>query len=142
MACSTILNTQSYWCFPKENEMCGRFALSLDPADLADAFPEYAFPAGFSPRFNIAPTQPVLVLPNDGSNRADFFLWGLIPSWAKDPTIGGRMINARAETLAEKPAFRAAYKYHRCLIFADAFFEWMAQPGTTAKVPHLIRLKS
>lgn len=122
--------------------MCGRFALSLDPADLADAFPEYTFPAGFAPRFNIAPTQPVLVLPNDGDNRADFFVWGLIPSWAKDPTIGSRMINARAETLAEKPAYRAAYKYRRCLIFADGFFEWMAQPGSKSKVPHLIRLKS
>ncbi len=83
-----------------------------------------------APRYNIAPTQPVLVLPNDGTNKADFFVWGLIPSWAKDPAIGSRLINARAETLAEKPAFRSAYKYHRCLIFADGFFEWQAQPGT------------
>ncbi|MEZ0395691.1 MAG: SOS response-associated peptidase [Anaerolineales bacterium] len=122
--------------------MCGRFALSLDAAELAEAFPEYAFPPGIAPRFNIAPSQPILALPNDNRRQADFFVWGLIPSWAKDPSIGSRLINARAETLAEKPAFRAAYKYRRCLIFANAFFEWQAQPGTKVKVPYLIRLKS
>jgi putative SOS response-associated peptidase YedK len=84
----------------------------------------------------------VLVLPNDGTNRADFFVWGLIPSWAKDPAIGSRLINARTETLAEKPSFRSAYKYHRCLIFADGFFEWQAFSGTSGKIPHHIRLKS
>ena len=122
--------------------MCGRFALTVDPADLQDAFPEFTFPAQATPRFNIAPSQPVLALPNDATNKADLFVWGLIPSWAKDPTIGNRLINARAETLAEKPSFRSAYKYHRCLIFADGFFEWQAQPGSKNKVPHLIRLKS
>ena len=76
--------------------MCGRFALTVDPADLRDAFPEFTFPGQFAPRFNIAPTQPVLVIPNDGAGRADFFVWGLIPSWAKDPSIGARLINARA----------------------------------------------
>jgi putative SOS response-associated peptidase YedK len=122
--------------------MCGRFTLSVDPADLQEAFPEFIFPAQIGARYNIAPTQPVLVLPNDGTNRADFFVWGLIPSWAKDPAIGSRLINARAETLAEKPSFRSAYKYHRCLIFADGFFEWQAFSGTSGKIPHHIRLKS
>ncbi|MDP2994284.1 MAG: SOS response-associated peptidase [Anaerolineales bacterium] len=122
--------------------MCGRFALTVDPADLQDAFPEFTFPAQGAPRYNIAPSQPILALPNDGTNQADFFAWGLIPSWAKDPSIGNRMINARAETLAEKPAFRSAYKYHRCLIFADGFFEWQVRPGLKSKVPHFIRLKS
>ncbi len=122
--------------------MCGRFTLTVDPADLQDAFPEFAFPAQGTPRYNIAPSQPILALPNEGTNRADFFVWGLIPSWAKDPSIGSRMINARAETLAEKPAFRSAYKYHRCLIFADGFFEWQARPGMKSKIPHFIRLKS
>ena len=121
--------------------MCGRFALTVDPADLQDAFPEFIFPAQGTPRYNIAPSQPILALPNDGTNQADFFVWGLIPSWSKDPSIGNRMINARAETLAEKPAFRSAYKYHRCLIFADGFFEWQARPGLKSKVPHFIRLK-
>jgi putative SOS response-associated peptidase YedK len=122
--------------------MCGRFALTLDPADLQDAFPEFTFPGGLIPRYNIAPSQPILALPNDGTHTAGFFVWGLIPSWAKDPSIGGRLINARAETLAEKPAFRAAYKYHRCLIFADGFYEWQARPGAKTKLPHFIRLKS
>jgi len=122
--------------------MCGRFTLTVDPADLQDAFPEFAFPAQGAARYNIAPSQPILALPNEGTNRAEFFVWGLIPSWAKDPSIGSRMINARAETLAEKPAFRSAYKYHRCLIFADGFFEWQAQPGMKSKIPHFIRLKS
>ncbi len=109
--------------------MCGRFTLTVDPTDLQDTFPEFFFPSQFARRFNIAPTQPVLALPNDGTKKADFFVWGLIPSWAKDPTIGSRLINARAETLAEKPSFRSAYRYHRCLIFADGFFEWQAQAG-------------
>jgi putative SOS response-associated peptidase YedK len=122
--------------------MCGRFTLTVDPADLQDAFPEFTFPAQSAPRYNIAPSQPILAMPNDGTNKADFFAWGLIPSWAKDPSIGNRLINARAETLAEKPSFRGAYKYHRCLIFADGFFEWKAQPGSKSKIPHFIRLKS
>lgn len=122
--------------------MCGRFALTVDPVDLQEAFPDFIFPTQYSARYNIAPTQPILALPNDGTNKADFFTWGLIPSWAKDPVIGSRMINARAETLAEKPAFRSAYKYHRCLIFTSGFFEWQAQPGGRPKIPYFIRLKS
>jgi putative SOS response-associated peptidase YedK len=120
--------------------MCGRFTLSVDYADLQDTFPGFTFPAQVKPRYNIAPTQPVLVLPNDATHKSDFFVWGLIPSWAKDPAIGSRLFNARAETLAEKPTFRSAYKYHRCLILADGFFEWQVKAG--GKIPHLIRLKS
>ncbi len=122
--------------------MCGRFTLATDPADQQEAFPDFFFPEQFHPRYNVAPTQPILALPNDGTNKADFFLWGLIPSWAKDPTIGSRLINARAETLAEKPAFRSAYKYHRCLIFADGFFEWQTRPGAKGKTPYFIRMKN
>ena len=122
--------------------MCGRFTLTVDTAELQDTFPQFNFPAESRPRFNIAPTQPVLVLPNDGTDTADYFTWGLIPSWAKDPTIGSRLINARAETLAEKPSFRGGYKYHRCLVFADGFYEWKTLPGTKTKVPHFIRLVS
>jgi len=121
--------------------MCGRFTLTVDPADLQDNFGHYNFPSRFAPRFNIAPTQPVLAIPNDGKNKADFFVWGLIPSWAKDPSIGNRLINARGETLAEKPSFRGGYKYKRCLILADGFYEWKQQPGTKTKVPHFIHMK-
>jgi len=122
--------------------MCGRFALTVDPDDLRETFPEYSFPPLYAPRYNIAPSQPILVLPNNGTNQVDFFVWGLIPSWAKDPSIGNRLINARAETLGEKPAFRTAYRNRRCLIFSDGFFEWQAHTGSKGKVPHFIRLKS
>lgn len=121
--------------------MCGRFTLTVDPADLQAAFPEFSFPET-RPRFNLAPTQPVLALPNLGQPRADYFTWGLIPGWAKDPTIGSRLINARAETLGEKPAFRGAYKYKRCLILADGFYEWQATPGAKTKTPYFIGLKT
>ncbi len=121
--------------------MCGRFTLIVDPADLKDAFADYSFPAKFAPRFNVAPTQPVLAIPNDKKNKADFFMWGLIPSWAKDPAIGNKLINARGETLAEKPSFRGGYKYKRCLILADGFYEWKLQPATKTKIPHFIHLK-
>ncbi len=122
--------------------MCGRFTLTVDPAKFKDEFEGAAFPGKFAPRFNIAPTQAVLAIPNDGRNAADFFMWGLIPSWAKDPAIGGRLINARGETLGEKPAFRGAYKYKRCLILADGFYEWKTLPGTKTKAPHFIHMKT
>ena len=121
--------------------MCGRFTLTIDVADLQDAFPQFSFPSQYTPHYNIAPTQPVLVIPNDGKSAADFFIWGLVPSWAKDPTIGARLINARAETLTEKPSFRGSFKYRRCIIPADGFYEWKSQPGTKIKVPYFIHLK-
>jgi putative SOS response-associated peptidase YedK len=99
-------------------------------------------PPDLAPRYNIAPSQPVSVIPNDGKNRLDFFTWGLIPSWAKDPKIGYRTINARAETLHEKPAFRAAFRRRRCLVLADGFYEWRQEPGKKSKTPFYIRLKS
>ncbi len=121
--------------------MCGRFTLTVNPADLQDAFSNYSFPEKFSPRFNIAPTQPVLAIPNDDKFKADFFVWGLIPMWAKDPSIGSRLINARGETLAEKPSFRGGYKYKRCLIPADGFYEWKAFGEKKSKTPYFIHRK-
>ena len=121
--------------------MCGRFTLTVDPSALQEAFADYSFPPTFAPRFNIAPSQPVLAIPNDGRNAADFFVWGLIPSWSKDSTIGNRLINARGETVAEKPSFRGGFKYKRCLILADGFYEWKSQPGTKIKTPHFIHMK-
>ena len=122
--------------------MCGRFTLTVDPGQLQESFPWAAIPDEFPPRFNIAPTQPVAVIPNDGQNRMDFFVWGLIPSWAKDKDIGNRLINARAETLAEKPAFRSAFKRRRCLILADGFYEWRLEAGKKSKTPMYIQLIS
>jgi putative SOS response-associated peptidase YedK len=121
--------------------MCGRFTLTLDPAEVKELYQNASFPVKFAPRFNIAPSQAVLAIPNDGKNTADFFLWGLIPSWAKDATIGNRMINARGETLAEKPSYRGVYKYKRCIIPADGFYEWKPQPGTKTKVPYFVHMK-
>ena len=122
--------------------MCGRFTLTAEIQAIQEAFPLIDIPAGIGPRYNIAPTQPVAVVPNDGKNKLDFFTWGLVPSWAKDPAIGNRMINARAETLAEKPAFRAAFRRRRCLILADGFFEWRQEPGGKRKTPMYIQLQS
>lgn len=121
--------------------MCGRFTLTVNPADLQETFQDYSFPQQFAPRFNIAPTQPVLAIPNDEQNTADFFIWGLIPMWAKDPSIGNRMINARGETLEEKPAFRGSLKYKRCLVLADGFYEWKSSPGKKIKTPFFIHMK-
>ncbi len=121
--------------------MCGRFTLTVDPAEAQETLAAYTFPQKFAPRFNIAPTQPVLVIPNDDQNTADFFIWGLIPMWAKDPSIGNRLINARAETLEEKPAFRGSLKYKRCLILADGFYEWKGAPGRKTKTPYFIHMK-
>ena len=116
--------------------MCGRFVLvdwygveqrfDLPEADLRQLSERYAEAGDASPlRYNIAPTQDVLAIRNDGSgNCPEMMRWGLVPSWAKDPKIGNRMINARAETLAEKPSFRRAYRQRRCLIVADSFYEW------------------
>jgi putative SOS response-associated peptidase YedK len=122
--------------------MCGRFTFAVDPADLSEIFPGYEFPADLRPRYNIAPTQDVAVVANDGERRVACFRWGLIPSWAQDPAIGSRMINARAEMVAEKPSFRAAYKRRRCLVLADGYYEWRKEPGGARKTPFFIRLKS
>lgn len=116
--------------------------MTVDPAQLQDTFPWLQVPEELQPRYNIAPTQPVAVVPNNGENRLEYFQWGLIPSWAKDPSIGNRMINARADTLAEKPAFRAAFRRRRCLVLADGFFEWRKEPGQKAKQPMYIRLQT
>jgi putative SOS response-associated peptidase YedK len=121
--------------------MCGRFTLTVNPADLRDVFSNYTFPEQFAPRFNIAPTQPVLAIPNDDKLKADFFMWGLIPMWAKDPSIGNRLINARGETLAEKPSFRGSYRHKRCLILADGFYEWKSLAGRKTKTPYFIHMK-
>jgi putative SOS response-associated peptidase YedK len=121
--------------------MCGRFTLTVDPAELQDTFADYIFPSRFAPRFNIAPSQPVLAIPNDGANTANFFIWGLIPMWAKDPSIGNRLINARGETVAEKPSFRGSFKYKRCLILADGFYEWKTFGNRKTKTPYFIHMK-
>ena len=105
--------------------MCGRFSLISDLSELQLRF-DFENPlTDYAPRFNISPTQDVLTVHwEDGHNVGEYMRWGLIPSWAKDMSFGNRAINARAETLAERPMFRTALRRRRCLILADGFYEW------------------
>ncbi|MFQ5489983.1 MAG: SOS response-associated peptidase [Phycisphaerae bacterium] len=122
--------------------MCGRFALTTSDMTLAELL-RLAQPPALQPRYNIAPTQPLAALrsPSAGTERRlDMLRWGLIPSWAKDAAIGHRMINARAETVAEKPAYRVAFRRRRCLIPATGFYEWQKPKIKGPKQPHYIRL--
>ncbi len=121
--------------------MCGRFSLGASASTLAAQFGLFETPA-WSPRYNIAPTQEILVVvrdPTDARRQARLYRWGLIPSWAKDPSIGNQMINAQAETAATKPAFRVAFRKRRCLILADGLYEWKKEGRQ--KQPFHIRLR-
>ncbi len=122
--------------------MCGRFTLTVNPEEIQEIFLDLQGAENIRPRYNIAPSQPVAVIANNAPNRLDYFVWGLIPSWAKDPSMGSRMINARSETLAEKPSFRTAFRRRRCLIPADGFYEWKQEAGQKRKTPMYIRLAS
>lgn len=118
--------------------MCGRFTLTASPAEIATLFALPEEPI-LAPRYNVAPTQPVgLVRMNPKSEQREWALtlWGLIPSWSKDPSMGARMINARSETVTEKPAFRAAFKRRRCLVPISGFYEW--QKLAKGKQPYYI----
>ncbi|MFW6183496.1 MAG: SOS response-associated peptidase [Chloroflexota bacterium] len=118
--------------------MCGRFTLIIPGEELADAFGLPQAPT-LTPRYNIAPTQPVAAVrqhPESGQRELTYLHWGLIPFWAKDTSMASRMINARSETVAEKPAYRAAFKYRRCIIPASGFYEWQKQNGQ--KQPYYI----
>ena len=124
--------------------MCGRFTLRTPAHRLAEAFGVDALP-NLAPRYNIAPTQDVVAIRHaDDGRELTMLRWGLIPGWAKDPAIGARMINARAETVAEKPSFRAAFRQRRCLVAADGFYEWRktAEAPKAPKQPYYIRLAS
>lgn len=119
--------------------MCGRFVLTADSETIQLAFHLTTMPDSHIPRFNIAPSQPIAVITNEQPQALTFHRWGLIPSWAKDPAIGHKMINARSETVDEKPSFRAAFKRRRCLIPANGFFEWQKQDG--GKIPMYIHMQ-
>ncbi len=110
--------------------MCGRYSITTAPEALRALF-RFEEQPNLAPRFNVAPTQSVPVVRRDaeGHRRLSQLRWGLVPHWAKDLSIGAKMINARAETLAEKPAFRQAFARRRCLIPADGFYEWRAEKG-------------
>lgn len=120
--------------------MCGRFAF-YSPSEAAAALFGVASSLQVQPRYNIAPTQAVAAVRNgDEGYELALLRWGLVPFWAKDPSIGNRMINARAETVAEKPAYRAAFRHRRCVVLADGFYEWRKRGD--AKTPYFISLAS
>jgi len=121
--------------------MCGRFALTETPKQLADYF-HLANELEFAPAWNIAPSTRICAITanEEGSRDLNMMRWGLIPPWAKDPAIGNKLYNARGETVAEKPSFRSAFKARRCIIPASGFYEWSAKNGI--KQPWYISLKS
>jgi putative SOS response-associated peptidase YedK len=122
--------------------MCGRYTLTPAIDDLLRQLGFTGMPAEMPPRYNIAPTQmvPALLKGDSRELEAGLFRWGLIPSWAKDMSIGNRMINARGETVAEKPSFRSAFRRRRCLILSDGWYEWQKTPE--GKQPVRIQLES
>ncbi len=121
--------------------MCGRYTLAAKPEQLQARFQFDAPVSEYAPSYNIAPSQAVLaVIRDEEANRGGMLRWGLVPSWAKDPKVGYKMINARAESAAEKPSFRRALRQRRCLILADGYYEWQRRDGQ--KTPIYVRLRS
>jgi putative SOS response-associated peptidase YedK len=120
--------------------MCGRFVSSSPPDELAKYFDvEAVAESVLEPSFNVAPSQDVyVVVETGGLRRLDTFHWGLVPFWAKDPSTGNKMINARVESIAEKSAYKRSLQKRRCLIPADGFYEWKKIPGQKAKQPYFI----
>jgi putative SOS response-associated peptidase YedK len=121
--------------------MCGRFVIKSDLQQIQLAFNVTQVHAQVQPSYNIAPTQPVAtIVQREHQIALEAMRWGLIPAWAKDASIGAKMINARAEGIAEKPSFKRPLKSKRCLIVADGFYEWKKERAR--KIPMFIRLKS
>ncbi|NMB88563.1 MAG: SOS response-associated peptidase [Chloroflexi bacterium] len=122
--------------------MCGRFILTVEAPYLQQEFRLGDLPLDWQSRYNIAPSQPVAVVRDAQARNVEWMRWGLVPFWANDVKIGNRMINARAETLQEKPAFRTAFQKRRCLILADGFYEWQKPANKRGRsTPYLIRLR-
>lgn len=104
--------------------MCGRYTITISADRARDDLGIVQMPEDYAPHYNVAPTQPVAVVLSPEERKAAWMKWGLIPFWAKDPGIASKLINARSETVAEKPAFKNAFLKRRCLILADGFYEW------------------
>jgi putative SOS response-associated peptidase YedK len=120
--------------------MCGRFVAASPPADIAAYFDvQQVAETALEPNYNVAPTEDVYVVYTDGGvRRLDPLHWGFVPSWAKDLSVGNRMINARAESVATKGAFKSSFAKRRCIVPADGFYEWKAVPGRRKKQPYFV----
>lgn len=121
--------------------MCGRFTLHHSTEDVATRFAVEQTLLQLSPRYNIAPSQSVAVIVQREERQLCEHRWGLLPSWAKDPKIGNRLINARSESLVDKPAFKNAFRHRRCLVPTSGYFEWKKDPSSV-KVPHYIQVEN
>ncbi len=120
--------------------MCGRFVRAVSLEDIVDEFGVDKPDFDLSPSYNIAPSQNIAIIKNSGEKSMAVSRWGLVPSWAKDPAIGHKMINARSESVAEKPSFKSSFRHHRVLIPANGFYEWKREGKI--KTPFYINLKS
>lgn len=134
---NSLLHENNY--LSQKKPMCGRYSITKDieevAQDLEIDLPEFEF----EPRYNIAPSQRLPIITNEAPRQMQLHRWGLIPFWAKDPKIGYKLINARGETIAEKPSFRSAFKQRRCLVPLDGFYEW--KKTGTGKQPFHIRMQ-
>ncbi|MBF0506469.1 MAG: SOS response-associated peptidase [Nitrospirae bacterium] len=120
--------------------MCGRFDLHSETKVILREFRVDSFSTDYHPSYNIAPSRRIVIIKDDGKKHIVQCMWGFLPSWVKDPSMANKMINARAETVAEKPAFKDSFRHRRCLVVADGFFEWRRQGKR--KMPVYVRLKS
>lgn len=112
--------------------MCGRFTITIEAAALQLELGFSETPVEWKPRFNVAPTQPVAVINDSVKKQIEYMRWGLVPSWSKDLEIGNRLINARSETIDQKPSFKNSFARRRCLILADGFYEWQRDKNKKA----------
>ncbi|MDA2987696.1 MAG: SOS response-associated peptidase [Actinomycetota bacterium] len=124
--------------------MCGRYAASRDAVEVGGLFRAEQLPdVELPPRYNVAPTaESYIVLDHDGTRAVDIARWGLVPSWSKDASRASRMINARSETVAEKPAYRSAFKRRRCLVPVDGYYEWQVAGTSAPKQPFFIHAEN
>jgi putative SOS response-associated peptidase YedK len=119
--------------------MCGRYSFAVEDELIKVRFGVSVRSAIYKARYNCAPSQELAIISNDNPNELQFYRWGLIPFWAKDPLIGNRMINAKAETITGKPSFKNAFRRRRCLVPSDGFYEWKKN---STKTPYRIVLKN
>lgn len=122
--------------------MCGRFTLSYKADEIQLSLGITGMPDEWQPRYNIAPTQPIAAVLEGKDKKIEFLYWGLVPSWAKDISIGTKMINARSETIMEKPSYKSAFQRRRCLILADGFYEWKKSKAEGPAQPFFFQLKT